>query len=916
MHQRGSFKIKSFITASVVLSFIFSFSVSHAQDWYDAAWQYRKSLIIDHTYVDAPLTGFPFLVDATLDSGAQPDGDDILFTDYTGIRLAHEIERYDDATGNLIAWVRIPSLSSTENTIVYLYYGNPAAANQENPAAVWDTGYVMVQHLEETAGNHNDSTSNGNNGVPSVTTQGSAPGQINGSDEFDGVDDFVDCGNAASLDITGSMTVEAWVLSNGGAGANRILAKDRTGTPGKFILWRDSSGNLAFNLGDDSLTWYRATGAPITDGEWMHAVGVYDAATQIVSLYKNGARVAEVNGPSAPQSNGATALTIGASEDNAQNWIGIIDEVRISNVARSAEWISASYDNVNSPGSFYVIGSEEMEGVNTPPMISSVSPADGTTGVPVSSTEVRFTVMDSQNDLLDYTVTMSPDIIGGLQSGTAINSGTIITLPITGGPLEYDTPYTWDITVSDPNGSGSSTNHTYVFTTESPLPPPPAFSWWSISDPHLQTDLPGYRSLEAAILDSIYGGDQGGESFYWDIATVAGDWTGTVCPSNSDGQDLIDQWIGAGVDPNYFYGVTGNHDGGETDNWWFEKWIDPLGLNTAFSLVDNSARPYPVEGEWDHYSFKVGNLLFLMLSDRNEGPPPFGRLCSAGYPSGRMSLETYNWWVQQVEAHPNHIIITISHQALFETTIYTGFFEGYEQGIHGGHSWADQRGSSMIYAIDNWTIDGLDENENYIGERNFGFVKYLQDHPGAIDLWIHGHTHHNMYPGITFNGRSEIETKYGVTFINTGALTKNHGGPEAPYSRLFNFYDNSNTVRMQTYMHTGAWAGAPEGFYEPAEVLIELDKPFNPGFQAPVCEGDLDCDQDVDGSDAQIFKQDFGRNPFQDPCTTLNPCNADFDCDGDCDGSDALLFKLDFGRSPFFNPCPACTGEEGCSYQP
>ena len=433
MHQRGSFKIKNILTTLVVLSLMFSFSISHAQDWYDAAWQYRKPLIIDHTYVDAPLTDFPFLVDVTLDSGAQPDGDDVLFTDYTGVKLTHEIERYDDLTGNLVAWVKIPSLSTTENTIVYLYYGNPAAVNQENPTAVWDTSYVMVQHLEETSGTHNDSTSYANHGTPSVTTQGSAPGRINGADEFDGVDDYVDCGNDSSLDITGSMTVEAWVLSNGGAGANRILAKDRTGTPGKFILWRNSSGNLAFIVGDDS-DWYRAIGAPITDGEWMYVVGVYDATTQTVNLYKNGVRVVEANGPVYLQSNVTTTLTIGASEDTSQNWIGIIDEARISNLARSAEWISASYDNVNSPGSFYVIGSEEVEGVNTPPMISSAFPADGSNDVSISLTELGFTVMDSQNDLLDYGVSMTPDRIGGIHSDTDISSGTAITIPIVGGP--------------------------------------------------------------------------------------------------------------------------------------------------------------------------------------------------------------------------------------------------------------------------------------------------------------------------------------------------------------------------------------------------------------------------------------------------------------------------------------------------
>jgi len=38
------------------------------------------------------------------------------------------------------------------------------------------------------------------------------------------------------------------------------------------------------------------------------------------------------------------------------------------------------------------------------------------------------------------------------------------------------------------------------------------------------------------------------------------------------------------------------------------------------------------------------------------------------------------------------------------------------------------------------------------------------------------------------------------------------------------------------------------------------------------------------------------------------PCEGDFNCDCDVDGSDAAVFKSDFGRSPFFFPCPPCQG--------
>ena len=80
------------------------------------------------------------------------------------------------------------------------------------------------------------------------------------------------------------------------------------------------------------------------------------------------------------------------------------------------------------------------------------------------------------------------------------------------------------------------------------------------------------------------------------------------------------------------------------------------------------------------------------------------------------------------------------------------------------------------------------------------------------------------------------------------------------------------------------------------------------------CEGNFDCDQDVDGTDAATLRIDFGRSTFQDPCTAQNPCHGDFDCDHDCDGTDAALFKTDFGRSHLDNPCPACVVGEWCSY--
>ena len=77
------------------------------------------------------------------------------------------------------------------------------------------------------------------------------------------------------------------------------------------------------------------------------------------------------------------------------------------------------------------------------------------------------------------------------------------------------------------------------------------------------------------------------------------------------------------------------------------------------------------------------------------------------------------------------------------------------------------------------------------------------------------------------------------------------------------------------------------------------------------CEPDFDCDEDVDGFDLMIFRDDFGRsqaNNWCPPCNTSNPpCEADFDGDCDVDGHDLYKMQEDFGRSVVNNPCPACS---------
>ena len=73
-------------------------------------------------------------------------------------------------------------------------------------------------------------------------------------------------------------------------------------------------------------------------------------------------------------------------------------------------------------------------------------------------------------------------------------------------------------------------------------------------------------------------------------------------------------------------------------------------------------------------------------------------------------------------------------------------------------------------------------------------------------------------------------------------------------------------------------------------VFFVLFSMVSVGYSA--CEGDFDCDGDVDGSDLAVFAADFGRTD----CAIGPPCEGDFDGDNDVDGSDLAVFAADFEK--------------------
>jgi hypothetical protein len=336
--------------------------------WWDTSWQYRKEITISSSLVESPLNNFPLLInissDSDLASHAQSNGDDLVFTDVSGNIYHHEIEYFNGTTGKLVAWVNVTRLSSTADTVLYLYYGNVTAENQQNAPGVWDSYFMMVQHLNEMSGLQYDSTIQGNDGNASVTIQGSAPGIIDGADEFDGVNDYILVPNAPSLNFgTNDFTFSVWVKYNPQSNDNDIIRKGNMNNGGSVANYKLELLNNAISgtiQGSESGGGGTVT-SPLTysDNTWHYVVFRRQAGT--LSLYIDGAVRASTAGVTKNLTN-PEKLSIGAKDDLSEDFFaGTIDDLCMMNTARNLSWINASYHSVL--GGYCSVGSEETAGV-------------------------------------------------------------------------------------------------------------------------------------------------------------------------------------------------------------------------------------------------------------------------------------------------------------------------------------------------------------------------------------------------------------------------------------------------------------------------------------------------------------------------------------------------------------------------
>ena len=345
---------------------------------------------------------------------------------------------------------------------------------------------------------------------------------------------------------------------------------------------------------------------------------------------------------------------------------------------------------------------------------------------------------------------------------------------------------------------------------------------WVFSDAHVGSDQKNGRdSLATAIRQS-----EGPTGFRWDIALDLGDMSGAEgTPKDPEGEEIVRQFGALKQHRREdVYDLSGNHDRSGLDEpqaWWWRKWIDPTGEHTEFSHVDAARRPFPIDGTWERYSFRAGNLLFLMMSDINEPTQKVGRGTLGGNPGGVVSGETFRWWKTMVEENRNSIIISAHHYVLKNTTVASGEWEGLQRDQNGAwkpryHNYLPRgtpQGTSFLY----W-VDSKPDSES--------FENFLAAKPGTVDLWLGAHTHTD--PDDTYGGKSHIEKRWGTTFINVAHLTRYHPPVlehRVPRSWMLTFTDGSDEVTARCYLHSDEYA--PQGWYDNVERVIRLSKPFS-----------------------------------------------------------------------------------------
>lgn len=329
-------------------------TIAKQASWEDTDWEYRMALRLRNGEQTESLENFPVLVVLNTErftyGQAEPDGSDLRFFDAEqGVELYYEIERWDPA-GDSYIWVLVPEVAPG-NDGIWLYWGSEEpASGYQNAAKVW-AEYELVYHFAELSGSSVlDSTMHGRDGNASETTGFIKSAAIgDGFRTLHSPKQYVDTNYHAATPPS-AWTIETWTKADTAPQTDNVngpikghsyynLEWDHDTYPGGVVL-NDGDGEGGFWNGWHGLT---LGGTSLSADTWYYLAATYDAGSGSACAYRDGEKTDSVSGMSDALAKTSEDVFIGTEPNTNSVMNGVVDEVRISHVAHSAEWIRAQY---------------------------------------------------------------------------------------------------------------------------------------------------------------------------------------------------------------------------------------------------------------------------------------------------------------------------------------------------------------------------------------------------------------------------------------------------------------------------------------------------------------------------------------------------------------------------------------------
>jgi hypothetical protein len=310
------------------------------------SWKHSGSLTILTTPEGANLPagaavdGFPLLVRLHKDwfdfSQVKANGDDIRFSDDKGSALAFHIEEWDAVGGTASIWVRIPRIEGNARQFIHLHWGKAEAVTESNAKNVFNetNGYVGVWHMGEQVQEESGSLASKDEGT-TVTE-----GMIGKARHLAGKQG-VFCGdkNTGFPSGSNSHSSQAWFRSEKANG--KIVAWGNEEAQGKVVMQFASPPHIRLDC-------YFSGGNVASEGlipmnEWTHVVHTYEKGDSRV--YVNGVLCGTNQDKGTPLNiKSPSRMWIGGWYNN-YDFVGAIDEVRISQVVRNGDWVKLEFEN-------------------------------------------------------------------------------------------------------------------------------------------------------------------------------------------------------------------------------------------------------------------------------------------------------------------------------------------------------------------------------------------------------------------------------------------------------------------------------------------------------------------------------------------------------------------------------------------